>query len=65
LIELLELCLEHDRDFEQIRDFLKDLTRYAVDVRYPGESAIRDDARAAMVAVKHVPEFMRLKLRIR
>lgn len=65
LIELLELCLEHDRDFEQIRDFLKDLTRYAVDVRYPGESAIRDDAQAAMVAVKHVREFMRRKLRIR
>ena len=65
LIELLELCLGFDRDFELIRDLLKDLTRYAVDVRYPGESAVRDDARAAMKAVKAVREFMRRKLRIR
>jgi len=62
LIELLELCLLYDGTFELQRDLLKDLTKYAVEFRYPGELAIRDDARAALKAMKVVRAFMRQKL---
>lgn len=62
LIELLELCLPCDETFELQRDLLKDLTKYAVEFRYPGELATRDDARAALKAMKVVRAFMRQKL---
>ena len=47
LIDLLELCLPYDGTFELQRDLLKDLTKYAVGVRYPGESADKNEARYA------------------
>jgi len=62
LIYLLELCLKYDATFELQRDLLKDLTKYAVEYRYPGEMAIKEDARAALHAVKIVRTFMRQKL---
>jgi len=62
LIELLELCLPYDGTFELQRDLLKDLTKYAVEFRYPGELATRDDARASLKAMKVVRAFMRQKL---
>jgi HEPN domain-containing protein len=62
LIELLELCLPYDGGLELQRDLLKDLTRYAVEFRYPGETAIREDARAAFRAMKSVRAFLRQKL---
>jgi HEPN domain-containing protein len=62
LIELLELCLPYDGTFDSQRNLLKDLTKYAVDYRYPGELATKDDARAALQAVKAVRAFVRQKL---
>jgi len=62
LIELLELCLPYDETFESQRDHLKDLTRYAVEFRYPGEMATKEDAQAAFRAVKAVRSFVRQKL---
>jgi len=62
LIELLELCLPYDVAFESQRNLLKDLTRYAVEYRYPGELAAKDDARAALQAMKAVRAFVRQKL---
>ena len=62
LIELLELCLLRDGTFELQRDLLKDLTRYAVQFRYPGEMATKEDARAALQVVKTVRAFIRSKL---
>jgi HEPN domain-containing protein len=62
LIELLELCLPYDGTFELQRDLLKDLTRYAVEFRYPGELATKEDARAALQAVRMVRAFVRQKL---
>ncbi len=64
LIELLELCLLRDGTFELQRDLLKDLSRYAVQFRYPGEMATKEDARAALNAVKAVRAFVRAKLRL-
>ena len=62
LIELLELCLLCDGTFELQRDLLKDLTRYAVQFRYPGEMATKEDARAALQVVKAVRAFARSRL---
>ena len=62
LIELLELCLLRDGTFELQRDLLKDLARYAVQFRYPGEMATKEDARAALQVVKTVRAFIRSKL---
>lgn len=62
LIELLELCLPYDAAFELQRDLLNDLTKYAVDFRYPGELATNDDARAALQAMQVVRTFVRQKL---
>jgi HEPN domain-containing protein len=62
LIELLELCLPYDGTFDSQRNLLKDLTKYAVEVRYPGEMATKDDALAALQAMKAVRAFVRQKL---
>lgn len=37
LNQLLEYCLPFDGTFEMHRDSLKELTKYAVEFRYPGE----------------------------
>ena len=62
LIELLELCLLLDPTFDIQRDTLKDLTKYAVEFRYPGEMAVREDARATLRAVRTFRDFIRQKL---
>jgi HEPN domain-containing protein len=62
LIELLELCLLHDGSFELQRELLESLNKYAVSVRYPGESATKDDARNALSTTKTVKTFIRQKL---
>jgi len=64
LIELLELCLPLDATFETQRDTLKDLTKYAVEFRYPGEMAVREDARAALRAIRSFRDFVRQKLEL-
>jgi len=62
LIELLELCLPHDRTFELQRGIFEDLTKYAVQFRYPGEQATKADASTAIKAMKDVRIFIRQRL---
>ena len=62
LVELLELCLLFDRSFETHRNLLKDLSRFAVEYRYPGDSATREEARLALRTLKTVRDFVRSKL---
>lgn len=62
LIELLELCLPLDPLFELQRDLLVRLDRYAVRYRYPGESAERIEARAALDSARVVRGFVRERL---
>jgi HEPN domain-containing protein len=62
LIELLELCLLLDATFEMLRKTLVLLDRYAVRYRYPGESADKSEARAAVQAIKDVRATARSKL---
>lgn len=62
LITLLELCLLHDAEFELQRDLLRILTKFAVEFRYPGEEATKEDGKTALSAVKQVRQFIRDKL---
>ena len=62
LVELLELCLFFGKNFEMQRNLLKDLSRYAVEYRYPGDSATREEARLALRTLEIVRDFMRAKL---
>ena len=62
LIELLELCLPYDGTFELQRDLLKDLTKYAVEFRYPGELATKEEALTTVKAMRAVRAFVRQKL---
>ena len=62
LIELLKLCSAQDGSFELIHPVLDSLMTYAVDIRYPGESSTKDEARDAVKAMKQVREFVQGKL---
>ena len=59
---LLELIKSVSLDFECIRDLLLLLNDYAVDVRYPGEMATKEESRAALKAMRTVRTFLRQKL---
>lgn len=62
LNELLELCLPVDSSFEFQRDLLKELDRYGVRYRYPGISADKEEAQAALRNTKSLRLFLRTKL---
>jgi HEPN domain-containing protein len=62
LIELLELCLPLDATFELQRDLMIRLERYAVHYRYPGQSADRDEAKAALNALKLLRRMVQERL---
>jgi HEPN domain-containing protein len=49
-------------DFEALRDLLLLLNDYAVDIRYPGETATKDEARATVKAMRTIRAFVRAKL---
>lgn len=57
LNQLLKHCLAYDGTMEMHRDLFKDLTRYAVEFRYPGESATKEDARTALHNAKYLDLF--------
>ncbi len=63
LNQLLEYCLPYDGTLEMHRDLFKDLTRYAVAFRYPGESATKEDARIALHHAKILRSFLRPKFK--
>lgn len=62
LVELLELCLVVDSDFETYRNRLILLDRYAVRFRYPGDAADRDEARDAYRTARVLRRLLRTKL---
>ena len=65
LIKLLEIALPFEESLELQRDLLVQLERYAVRYRYPGESADKDEARAALRAAKVMRNFVRQRLGFR
>ena len=62
---LLSLIIPVSPEFELIRDLLLLLNDYAVDFRYPGEIATKEEARAAVKAMRAVRTFIRGKLGFR
>lgn len=61
LIELLRLCLVQDGTFEMIRPDLESLNGYGVIFRYPGTTAIKEDAASAIKSALRVREFVAAK----
>jgi HEPN domain-containing protein len=59
---LLGLALPVSVDLGPIRDRFLLLNDYAVDIRYPGESATREEAQAAVKAMRIVRALIRPKL---
>lgn len=59
---LLGLAVVASPDLELIRNPLLLLNDYAVDIRYPGESASTDEAQAAVQAMRIVRSLVRPKL---
>ena len=51
LVELCQICMNHDNTFSEIMDACADLTPYGVAVRYPNELAV-DDAIAKLAVDK-------------
>ena len=62
LIELMLLCEKVDSSFEMLRADLVMMERFAVQVRYPGETAEKEDAQVAYAAMGTVRTFVRQKL---
>jgi len=59
---LLGLAIPASPDLETIRDRFLLLNDYAVDIRYPGESATKEEAQAAVKAMQVVRLLIRPKL---
>lgn len=62
LIFLQERLLKDYPDLELIKDILRDLNKYAVELRYPGETVTKQEAKRAMKQVKEVRKFLLSKL---
>ena len=62
LMELMILCEEIDSSFEMLRADLVTMEHYSVRVRYPGESAEKEDAKFAYIAAVATRKFIRQKL---
>ena len=64
LLDLLKLCKEIDTSLEILLPDLKELERFSVNVRYPGTSADKDEARIAFKAAQAVKVFLKQRLGI-
>lgn len=62
LIALLEICISVEPLWETFRTPLIILNRYAVEFRYPGESATREEAKEAVSIMQSLREAMRKAL---
>ena len=56
---LLDILVPINLDWETIRTPLLLLNDYSVDIRYPGETASKDEARAAVGAMRTVRDHVR------
>jgi HEPN domain-containing protein len=64
LIAFLKLLSPISGDLEELRPGFQLLTQYAVEVRYPGESADKQMAREAVAACKLARAFARRALKL-
>ena len=64
LLGLLELAKKADPILELLRPDLAYLEPYAVEFRYPGEFATRQEAKRSVQVVSRVREILRSRLRV-
>jgi HEPN domain-containing protein len=64
LTALLDLLLSIEPAWEILRPHLRALTIFAVEVRYPGESADKAEAREALAFCREVRQYVRLSLEL-
>ena len=64
LVALLDLFIPIDPSWETLRPHLRVLTVFAVEVRYPGETADKGEAREALALCREVRRRVRVSLRI-
>jgi HEPN domain-containing protein len=62
LLELLSICLEIDGTFQLLHAGLNLLEGYAIEFRYPGRFADKENARIALKSARTVRKFMRARL---
>lgn len=62
LVDLNAICTEIDGTFVVIETELKGLDGFAVHTRYPGQRAVKEDARAALKTTRSIRLFIRKKL---
>lgn len=62
LVELLALMIETEPEYLLLHPYMNVLEGYAVQYRYPGQSAEKSDARTALSAAKQLRGFVRSKL---
>ena len=62
LSALLDILIPVEPAWEILRPHLRALTAFAVDFRYPGESADKEDAREALVLCRTVRRRVRFSL---
>jgi HEPN domain-containing protein len=62
LLELLELALEKDPFLEALREDLRSLNPFSVQMRYPGESASVEEAKAALKVMRRARKLLKEKL---
>jgi HEPN domain-containing protein len=64
LIRLLDLATQKTGSVELVRDLLKPLNDYAVDVRYPGDEPDRIEAKQAIQSMEEARKFLRERLKL-
>ena len=62
LIFLVDELQKKESDLELMRDILRKLNRFAVEMRYPGESATRREAIEAARQIKEIRKILLTKL---
>lgn len=64
LMQILDLCIRLDEEFESLRLSLQSLEHYAITVRYPGLRVPYELGEEAMKIAGYIREFVRHKLDI-
>ena len=62
LIFLLDQLKNKESDLELVKDILRQLNRFAVEMRYPGESSTRKEAVEAAKQAKEIRKILLAKL---
>ncbi len=62
LIFFADKLAEISPDLELIKDILRELNRYAIELRYPGESATKAEAKQAVVYIKQIRKVLLEKM---